>query len=363
MKYPPVNYHEYLQLDQLLDSQALRSVEFKKPAHDEMLFIIVHQAYELWFKQMLFEVDSILEIFKNDYVADQNMGLVINRLNRIVEIQKLMLEQIRVLETMTPLDFLEFRDMLYPASGFQSYQFRLFENRLGLKPDQRLSYNANEYHASLSASQAENIRKVEKQPSLFDGVEKWLERTPFLQMDGFDFWSNYQKSVLSMFKDDENVVKNHQLLSASDKERNLKQIEASRASFLSLFNETEYKKSRESGAWRLSYKAIHAALLIQIYRDQPVLQLPFKLITALLDIDESITNWRYRHALMAKRMLGTKIGTGGSSGYQYLKDSAEKHKIFSDFFQLTTFFIPRSTLPKLPEEIEKRLGFYYNFNR
>ena len=104
---------------------------------------------------------------------------------------------------------------------------------------------------------------------------------------------------------------------------------------------------------------MHAALLVQLYRDQPALQLPFRLLTALMDMDELFTTWRHRHALMAKRMLGSKVGTGGSSGYQYLKDAAEKHKVFQDFFQLTTFFVPRSKIPALPPQVERELGFFY----
>ena len=98
---------------------------------------------------------------------------------------------------------------------------------------------------------------------------------------------------------------------------------------------------------------------IQLYRDQPALHLPSRLIANLLDIDELMTQWRYRHALMAKRMLGTKVGTGGSSGAEYLKQSAEKHKLFTDFFQLTTFFIPRSERPRIPSEIKKQMNFVY----
>jgi tryptophan 2,3-dioxygenase len=110
----------------------------------------------------------------------------------------------------------------------------------------------------------------------------------------------------------------------------------------------------------LSYQAAHAALLIQLYRDQPALQLPFRFLTALMDMDEHFTTWRSRHALMVKRMLGSKVGTGGSSGFEYLRDSANKHKVFQDFFQLTTYFVPRSKLPILPREVERELNFHYS---
>ncbi len=359
-EYPPVHYHEYLGLDRILNAQSPKSHEYGNPAHDEMLFIIVHQVYELWFKQLLHEANSVLRIFAAERVQEKEMGLVVHRLDRMSEILKLLIDQIRILETMTPLDFLEFRDMLFPASGFQSFQFRQFEVRLGLKRDNRLQFNSKPYTSALTPDQARAIDLLEKQPNLFDCLDRWLERTPFLNVAGFDFWQSYKKSVMAMFVRDKNYVTQHPSLGEEDKRRNLEIMTKSEEAFQSLFDEQTFEKARTQGQWRLSFKSVHAALFIQIYRDQPVLQLPFRLLTALIDLDELMTNWRYRHALMAKRMLGTKIGTGGSSGYDYLKASTELHRLFSDLNQLTTFFISRSKLPELPEDVERELGFYYS---
>lgn len=358
-QYPPVQYHDYLGLDKILNAQNRRSVEFDQPAHDEMLFIITHQTYELWFKQLLHEVDSIINIFAKDKVQEQAMGTAISRLDRVVEIQKVLIDQIGIIETMTPLDFLDFREFLYPASGFQSFQFRVFENKLGLRPDKRIRYNEASYRSYVSPEQAEKLQMIEKQPSLFDGVEKWLERTPFLQVGNFDFWKTYREAVTKMFDGEAAVIKDNPALNPDDVKRNLDNIQNSRTQFEALFDEDKYQEAVSQGHWRLSYKAVHAALFIQLYRHLPGLQFPFKLITTVLNIDELMTTWRYRHALMAKRMIGTKIGTGGSSGYEYLRDATDRHKIFSDFFQLTTFFIPRSALPELPQDIQKKLHFNY----
>lgn len=355
-----MNYHDYLQIDKILGAQKLESAAQGKSAHDEMLFIIVHQVYELWFKQILTEVESILEIFKQDRIDERLMDLVVSRLQRVFEIQKLLVDQVRIIETMTPLDFLEFRDLLIPASGFQSLQFRVLETRLGLKRDQRLKYNQNDYDQSLAPDQRGRMQQIESEPNLFDGMNQWLERTPFLKMRGFDFWKVYQKTVEDSLKNDLKIIEENTSLGAEDKKRNQMILEGSLNSFRALFDEKAYSEAHARGEWRFSYKAIHAALLIQLYRDQPVLQLPFRLITALMDIDEGFTTWRYRHALMTKRMLGSKVGTGGSSGFQYLRDTTDKHKVFQDLFQLTTFFVPRSKLPRLPKEVERELGFYYS---
>lgn len=359
MKYPPVHYHHYLDIDKLLSAQHPKSVEYKKPAHDEMLFIVVHQTYELWFKQILFELDSVLTTFQKPQIEEAEMGRASARLERIVSILKLIIGQVDVLETMTPLDFLDFRDMLYPASGFQSYQWRLIETKLGLRMGDRLAYNQSPFYKSLSESQQTEIQTILSQQSLFDAVEKWLERTPFLQGENFNFWDTYKQAVNNMFQDDINTVNNNPRLSAEDKEKNVKGLNESLKTFDALFDENAFNELRDQGHFRLSYKALHAALLIQLYRDQPILQTPFRIIRALLDIDETMTTWRYRHALMAYRMLGQKIGTGGSSGHKYLADATSKHKIFTDFFNLTTFFIPRSQVPALPKSIADRMNFHY----
>ena len=140
-----LTYRKYLQLDTILDSQHLKSEENGNQIHDEMLFIIIHQAYELWFKQILHELDSVLTMFKGNYVQEENLGIVVSRFDRIIEIQKLLINQIGILETMTPMDFLEFRDLLTPASGFQSAQFRLIENKLGMQVKDRIKYGKQRY--------------------------------------------------------------------------------------------------------------------------------------------------------------------------------------------------------------------------
>ena len=109
-----------------------------------------------------------------------------------------------------------------------------------------------------------------------------------------------------------------------------------------------------SPAW-----ALQAALFINLYRDEPVLQLPFRLLSLLMDIDETMTAWRYRHALMAQRMIGMKLGTGGSSGHDYLAEAARRYRVFGDLFALSTFLIPRSALPPLPEPLRSAMGYRY----
>lgn len=356
----PLYYADYLQLKKLLGSQSPESAKYGVPAHDEMLFIIVHQVYELWFKQILHEMDSIITIFDREYVDEKNVGIAVHRLGRITEIQKLLIDELRVLETMTALDFLDFRDVLYPASGFQSYQFRMIENKLGMAPEQRLLYNKEAYYTPLSETHQGAVKEAEQGPSIFTLVERWLERTPFLDFEGFRFWDHYRSAVEEMLNVDRQAILRNDLTGDEEKKRQLAEVAANEENFNAILDQAKHEEFVRSRKRRLSYKATQAALLIELYRDEPILHIPFRLLTVLMDIDENFTTWRYRHALMAHRMIGNKIGTGGSTGYHYLKATVDKYKVFTDLFNLSTFLIPRSKLPELPETVRRSLGFFYS---
>jgi tryptophan 2,3-dioxygenase len=355
-----VYYGEYLQLNKLLDCQQRESFTAGRPAHDEMLFIIIHQAYELWFKQILFELDAVMDIFRKTDVTESAIAQAVAHLNRVEEIQKLLIHQIDVLETMTPLDFLDFRDFLVPASGFQSWQFRLIETTLGLKHDNRVTFGNMSYLERLQGDDRARLEQAETQPSLFDLLEKWLERTPFLSFRDFKFWEMYQRAVTDMLDGDSDLIAGNPTLTAEERAKQQEMLSKTRAEFAVLFDEEAHAALQKEGAWRLSHKALQAALLIQLYRDQPILHMPYQLLSLLMDIDENFTTWRYRHSLMVLRMIGSKIGTGGSSGHDYLRQTARTHKVFGDLFAMSTFFIPRSALPSLPTDIQESLNFHYS---
>ena len=358
-KHAGVDYGEYLRLAELLACQSPKSTELGRPAHDEMLFVVVHQVYELWFKQILHELDSVMGLFRSDSVDERSIGVAAARLTRITEIQKILVDQLHVLETMTPLDFLEFRDLLVPASGFQSWQFRLIENKLGLRSAGRAAMERSPVGARLGAAQVEALRDSAAGPSLFDLVEKWLERTPFLEVPGYQFWESYAEAVRAMLAADRHTIEDNPTLSGAEKQVQLGELAQTEASFKAVLDEKVHEALVAEGRRRLSHRATRAALFIHLYRDQPILHLPFRFLTLLVDVDELLSTWRYRHALMVHRMIGTKIGTGGSSGHRYLLATVERNKIFTDLYDLSTCLISRSALPPLPPTMEQRLGFYY----
>jgi tryptophan 2,3-dioxygenase len=354
---PPLYYWDYLQLDRILSAQEPRSAEKGEAAHDEMLFIVVHQAFELWFKQILFELDAVLEVMGRAVVAESAMGQVVSRLDRVRVVQRLLLDQIDVLETMTPLDFLDFRDVLIPASGLQSVQFRLIENKLGLDPRLRLRVKGASYTSVLSPEHAGWLEASEAAPSLHDHVERWLERTPFLRFGDFDFWSAYGKAVEEMLARERQVIETHPTLGEAARSEQFATFDNARASFDAAFDPQRWEEQRSAGKRRLSHQAFLAALLINLYRDEPIFQLPFRFLTALVDIDEGFSTWRHRHALLAHRMIGDRIGTGGTAGHEYLEAAARRHRVFTDLFDLPTFFIPRSALPDLPPQVTEQMAF------
>ena len=345
-----VNYHDYLQLDKILNAQLPESDKHAMPAHDEMLFIVIHQAYELWFKQLHHEADSIVRIMGKPALNDNSPELqtVVHRLNRIVTILRVLVRQIDIMETMTPMDFLDFRDMLRPASGFQSWQFKELEAKLGLKFEHR--HGKEYYTAQLRKEHVDVIKKAESEKSLLDLLNSWLERMPFFNEtenwkdftltsgatstspEIYPFWSEYRYQYQN---------------SLADAEKNN----------LQAFDEVFLSSSANNNERSISARASQAALFIMLYRGYPMLQLPFQLLNALLEIDEQLSSWRYRHMNMVHRMIGMRIGTGGSTGKDYLKAAADKHYIFKEIAQLNSFLIERRKLPVLPARVEKRLGF------
>lgn len=355
----PCYYPDYLQLEKIIDAQKPVSSEYGEEAHDEMLFIITHQAYELWFKQVLHELHSIIPIFNHEIIDERELEKITHRLKRITRIQAVLLEQIKVIESMTPLDFLDFRDYLIPASGFQSIQFKEIEILLGLKSKYRIDFDQKSFYSRINAEHRHYLMDLEKQPSLFDRVDQWLSRIPFLKFEEFNFWESYSNAVDEMLQKDIRIISDLANLSEEEKTLQFKELDKTRANFDALLDKEKYHELIESGNFRFSRKALLAAVFINLYRDEPVLQAPFQLLTTLLEIDERFTQWRYQHVLMVHRMLGSKIGTGGSSGHEYLQKTTMNNKFFKDLFNLSTFLIPRSALPELPENLRNAMNYHF----
>ncbi len=257
----PVTYSSYLKIDELLSLQRPLS---DGPEHDEVLFIVVHQVYELWFKEMLHEIDYLKSL-----LAGRDEARALHTLKRVLTILKVVVAQIDVLETMTPLEFLSFRARLESGSGFQSFQFRELEFVLGAKSPAALGrYPAGSDHR----------RRLEHrlaEPTLWDAFLGYLSEKGY----------PVPRDLL---------------------ERDVRHpIEPS----------PELR-----------------GILMEIYRRDPALT---SLCERLVDLDEGIQEWRYRHVKMVQRTIGTKQGTGGSEGALYLLTTLNK-PIFPDLWEIRT---------------------------
>ena len=354
----PAYYGSYLAVEKLLGLQAPVSlVEGKLHAHDEMLFIIVHQTYELWFKQILHELRACCEVLQQPSADDNgpDMNVVVHRLKRIVEIWKLLNHQVDVLETMTPLDFLDFRSSLEGASGFQSTQFRQIEATLGLRMENRFrpDYYKHTEMGGFNEDDYKTIVEAEKTTTLLQLVEQWLVRMPFFEKsfwsecdplrratsaepadgtgaDQSSFWSRYRKLYETSLSD-------------RDEKEDL----------LGKFDETFFKTGAgDFSPASLPGGAFHHALPRRT-AFPPAFRAP-----QLIDRDRRTAgNFRYRHLQMVRRMIGTRIGTGGSSGEQYLQGAVNKNYIFKELAGIITFLIERRNLPQLPHRLRQALRF------
>ena len=258
-----VTYGSYLKVDELLALQQPRSAG---PEHDELLFIVIHQVYELWFKELLHELDRAAALLKGDEPHRAQ-----HTLKRVLTILKVMVAQLDILETMTPLEFLSFRERLEAASGFQSDQFRQIEFVLGAKSDKAIARFPEGSRARTA------LQKRFGEPTLWDAFLQYLAR------------EGYAVPPAHLARDTSLPVE-----PSADIQR----------------------------------------ILIAIYRNDSK---NAELCERLVDLDEGIQEWRYRHVKMVQRTIGTKHGTGGSGGASYLISTLAR-PVFPDLWEI------RSTL-------------------
>ena len=295
-------YSEYLRLEELLKLQDGVKGEKRKISNDELHFILVHQNFELWFKLVINELKCTRDILASDYVEETKLPQAVHHMDRVIEIFKLMSQQWRVMETLEPQDFLNFRDELGTASGFESVQMREMESLMGSKwIDGKL------------------VGNIGNGKSLYDVTCEWLERTP---IQGSVYNSKEDQTKVDEF------IKEY--LSAHKKLYPDTNQEA-----VNFFNEDKSLRRRRAGL-----------VFIESYRELPLLAWPRKLISTLIELEQSMILWRTSHARMVERMIGRRIGTGGSSGVDYL-DMTTKYRVFIDLWAVRSILIKKEALPTI----------------
>lgn len=262
-----LTYSRYLKVDELIKLQEPKSTGPNgKIEHDEMLFIVIHQVYELWFKQILHEMTLLS---KNLHAGETYLSL--SNLKRILTILKTIVGQVDILETMTPLQFASFRGLLETSSGFQSLQFRKIEFMLGHKREKMLEHFKNE------ETHFNELKNIYESPTIYD-------------------------AFLIHLKNKKHAIPDALL------GRNVTQP---------IEENTDLQK-----------------ILIEIYKTDPLLS---QLCERLVDFDEGLQEWRYRHVKMVERTIGVKMGTGGSPGAEYLKRTLFQ-PIFPDLWSIRSQF-------------------------
>jgi tryptophan 2,3-dioxygenase len=354
MQQNSMYYGSYLQLDKIIDAQSPESFkEGNIPAHDEMLFIIIHQAYELWFKQILFELDFCKTVFSKESINDnsEDLNLVLHRLKRVNKILHLLNQQVEVLDTMTPLDFLAFRNLLTPSSGFQSVQFRLIEATLGLQMQERhhKDYYKRTNEGGFTQTDYHQINNQETSSSIQQLINNWLERLPFFEPS---YWSVDNSNQANFIEQYQQIYKS-----------NLTEREAGKIiDFNYVFLEEDHESLDDATKKNLrnsfSSKALRAALFITLYRDFPLFHTSFSILDTLIETDNLMATWRHKHMVMVKRMIGMRVGTGNTSGSGYLQGALQNHFIFKDLTALSTYLIERRKLPELPKALIQKLGYF-----
>jgi len=348
-----ITYWNYLELEQLLALQ--NGIDDENVSEDELHFIIVHQVFELWFKLMIRELRLVRDAMAKQFVKEETIPFVVHHLKRVNTILQLSAKHFDLMETLTPQDFLEFRAKLGTASGFQSFQLREIEFILGLDQEQRnaqghgdpAAYIMNTAESTgFGAEIRDRINKARNEKSLRDSIHNWLYRTPIhgsRQTDADD------KEVVAGFVDDY-IAKMHQvnelqidkLVADGGNEEQLRQqfakTEEQAASFL---HAKDIKDNRERVA------RIRAAILfIESYRKLPLLAWPRLLIDTIVEMEEHMTDFRFQHARMVERIIGRRVGTGGSAGVNYL-DETTQYRIFPELWAVRTLLLPRDYLPEL----------------
>ncbi len=365
---PIPNYWEYLRIEELLSLQGGVEGDEAQLSNHEVLFIVVHQVYELWFKLVLRELTSARDLLNLNPVPDQELSRAAASLRRVREILDIASPHFRVMETLTTRDFLDFRDKLLPASGFQSAQMREVEILFGLRDEDRIhlgwegSYlDMLKSHDGGGSPAMERVaRRRADTPSLREALDAFLHRCP---IRGSVPTSDGDADVVRAFIEDflanqradnaaTEALAQRQARSDEEKAALHARYEAAAASaraFLLAEDVPEDGRARRS-------RIRAGVLFIESYRELPLLAWPREVLDCIVALEQSFVIFRQRHARMVEREIGRRTGTGGSAGVDYLDQTALEYRVFRDLWAVRTLLVRRGAVPDLEQ------GGFYGFS-
>lgn len=366
------NYWDYLRLETLLSLQGGLEGDDGQMVPDELHFIVTHQVFELWFKLVLAELRHARDYLAAPWMPEEQVPHVVHHLRRVNSVLRLAVSTFEVMETLTPQDFLSFRDKLTPASGFQSFQMREIEILMGLADTDRVKYGGEdplEHIRKLSASSPggaqawARLSQARAAQSILAALEEWLYRTPIHgstpQSEGDAetvqrFLDGYQAAVEGHHTNQAERLVATRLGDPEGVRARFAQSSQQARSFLFALDipSTQESRAEEGGeeegleARRRRQRVRAALVFIESYRSLPLLAWPRLLIDTLVEFEEQMVLFRTRHARMVERVIGRRVGTGGSSGVDYLDETA-RLRIFADLWTVRTLLLPRDRLPPL----------------
>lgn len=351
-----MNYWEYIRVEELLSLQDGVDRDEYKVSNDETLFIVVHQIYELWFKLILRELSTARDLFRQRPVPDMQLSAVVRSLKRVVVIFEQAIQHFKVMETLTTRDYLEFRDRLMHASGFQSAQLREIEVLLGLDDALRVPYGRQTSYLdalrSPGGEPSSSHRRVEQRlaegPSLKTVLYEWLSRTPIEASDNTEASNRFIDAFIEAYR-----MENRRRIELATKDipeadaqrlRDRYELDATNAEAFLMANDDE-KATPEQRAFRRRVRA--GALFLESYRELPRLAWPREVVDTAIEMEQTMIVWRQRHARMVERVIGRRTGTGGSAGVDYLDQTAERYRIFSDLWTVRSLLLRKPTVPSI----------------
>ena len=367
MPSKPTPYWDYIRVEPLLSLQTGVGDREAELANDEVMFIVVHQIDELWFKLTLREMVTVRNLFARAPVPEQALASAVRGIRRMETILHQLAGHFALMETMTTRDYLAFRDKLVGASGFQSAQMREIEILMGLPEVERIPLgHEGSYQTALrqpDGSESPALARVRSRladrPSLREAVLEWIHRTPI------------QGSTPGQADDDARVRAFAEAYLATHARAVQRGVDGARSVGLSA-NDLERLEGRaaaeiasarayllaedEPEAQRARASRIRCALVfIESYRELPLLAWPREVLDGLTSFEQAFVIFRQRHARMVERMIGRRTGTGGSAGVDYLDSTALKYRVFRELWAVRTLLVRAQDLP--PLETPEFYGF------
>jgi tryptophan 2,3-dioxygenase len=362
----PANYWDYIRVEELLALQRGTAATESELIDDEVRFIVIHQIDELWFKLVLRELQAARNLFAQPRVPEDSLAFAVNGLRRVTICFELAAQHFKLMETMRTQDYLTFRDKLNPASGFQSAQMREIEVLMGLPDQDRIPFgNEGSYLDALkshdgspSPALARVQRRLADGPTLKAAVDAWLHRTPIQGSSPGDpddeavvrayaeqylrgHEQLYQRAIQHAIKVQALAPADHERLQA----RYRGQLQGAR----------RHLEAEDAPADRRAFvrRLRTAILFVDSNRTLPLLSWPGQIIDGLIECEQAMLAFRQRHARMVERVIGRRVGTGGSDGVAYLDQTALKYRVFTEIWAARTLLLPPDLCPPIDDR-----GYY-----